>query len=70
MRTRPCNAAIYGIDLGKNTFHVVGTDTSGRIVQRITLNRSTLQVFFSFSKSGRDWCRRLPRFSMDSPQSE
>ena len=47
MRAKPCGASVYGIDLGKNLFHVVGTDSSGHLVQRVSLNRQTLFHFFS-----------------------
>lgn len=47
MRSKPCGASVYGIDLGKNTFHVVGTDPDGRPVQRVTLGRQTIFTFFS-----------------------
>lgn len=47
MRNKPMGAAVYGIDLGKNTFHVVGADASGQPIQRITLGRSTIFNFFS-----------------------
>jgi transposase len=45
-RTIPQNAAIYGIDLGKNIFHVVGFDGTGAVVQRVKLRRDTLLRFF------------------------
>lgn len=47
MRAKPCGASVYGIDLGKNLFHIVGTDFSGRVVQRVTLTRQNLFHFFS-----------------------
>lgn len=47
MRNKPVGATVYGIDLGKNTFHVVGTDATGRLLQRITLSRSTIFTFFA-----------------------
>lgn len=47
MRHKPMGATVYGIDLGKNTFHVVGTDTYGRQLQRITLSRATIFTFFA-----------------------
>jgi transposase len=47
MRTKPCGATVYGIDLGKNAFHVVGTDSNGRPIQRVTLGRNTIFPFFS-----------------------
>jgi transposase len=39
-------ATVYGIDLGKNIFHVVGTDATGAIVQRVKFRRHTLLIFF------------------------
>ena len=47
MRAKPCGASVYGIDLGKNLFHVAGNDSSGRMLQRVTLTRQTLFHFFS-----------------------
>ncbi len=35
-----------GIDLGKNLFHVVGTDAAGTVVQRVRFRRDTLLTFF------------------------
>lgn len=46
MRTKPAGATVYGIDLGKNTFHIIGTDSSGRQIQRVTLSRKTIFTFF------------------------
>jgi len=46
MRNQPCGAAVYGIDLGKSSFHVVGLDTSGRPIQRLKLGRTTIFPFF------------------------
>jgi transposase len=42
MRSKPQSAAVYGIDLGKNVFHVVGLDGSGNAIQKVTLRRGTL----------------------------
>lgn len=47
MRNKPMGATVYGIDLGKKTFHVVGVDASGQPIQRITLSRTTIFSFFS-----------------------
>jgi len=46
IRNKPRNAKVYGIDLGKNLFHVVGTDENGAIVQRVKFRRETLLAFF------------------------
>ena len=39
---KPRGAAIYGVDLGKNLFHIVGTDNSGNMVQKVKFRRDTL----------------------------
>jgi transposase len=46
MRTHPRNASVYGIDLGKNAFHVVGLDTTGHVVQKCKLSRATIFTYF------------------------
>lgn len=46
MRNRPRNAPVYGIDLGKNLFHVVGIDEVGKPVQKARFRRETLLQFF------------------------
>jgi transposase len=46
MRNKPRGAAVYGVDLGKNLFHVVGTDAAGKIIQKIKFRRDTLLNFF------------------------
>ncbi len=45
-RNRPRNAAVFGVDIGKNIFHVVGLDSSGQPVQRVRFRRDTLLQFF------------------------
>ena len=46
IRNKPRGATVYGIDLGKNLFHVVGTDPAGNIAQRVKFRRDTLLTFF------------------------
>ena len=46
IRNAPRDAAVYGVDLGKNLFHVVGLDSSGAVVQRVKFRRNTLLAFF------------------------
>ena len=29
IRNKPCEAMVFGVDIGKNVFHVVGLDGSG-----------------------------------------
>ncbi len=36
IRNKPRDAAVFGIDLGKNLFHVCGLDAAGIPVQRAT----------------------------------
>ena len=40
------NAAVYGVDLGKNLFHVVGLDHRGAVVRRLNFRRDKLLAFF------------------------
>jgi transposase len=47
VRNKPMGAAIYGIDLGTNTFHVIGVDAAGKPIQRVTLSRTAIFSFFS-----------------------
>ena len=47
IRNTPRGATVYGIDLGKNIFHVVGTDPAGNVVQRLKFRRDTLLIFFA-----------------------
>ena len=47
---QPRDAAVFGIDLGKNVFHVVSTDASGAVVQRTKFRRDTLLRFFESVK--------------------
>ena len=46
IRNKPRGATVYGIDLGKNIFHVVGTESAGNVVQRVKFRRDTLRAFF------------------------
>ncbi|BCH12521.1 hypothetical protein MesoLj131c_67790 (plasmid) [Mesorhizobium sp. 131-3-5] len=45
-RNAPRPAAVYGVDIGKNIFHVVGLDSDGEPVQRVRFRRDTLMKFF------------------------
>jgi transposase len=45
-RNQPRDAAVFGIDIGKNVFHVVGLDGAGLPIQRATFRRDTLLQFF------------------------
>lgn len=45
-RNMPRPAAVYGIDIGKNIFHVVGVGSDGVPVQKVRFRRDTLLQFF------------------------
>lgn len=45
-RNVPRPAAVYGIDIGKNIFHVVALESDGTVVQRVRFRRDTLLQFF------------------------
>lgn len=48
-RNLPADAAVYGVDLGKNVFHVVGLDDRGAIVHRSKFRREGILSFFERS---------------------
>jgi transposase len=72
IRNQPRDAAVFGIDIGKNIFHVIGVDAAGQPIQRVKLRRDTLLQFFERAKStvvgmeacpGSQWlARRLRAF--------
>lgn len=45
-RNKPKPASVFGIDIGKNIFHVVGMDELGHPVQKVRFKRDTLLQFF------------------------
>jgi hypothetical protein len=45
-RNAPTQAAVFGIDLGKTLFHVVGLDERGEVIQRAKFRRETPLQFF------------------------
>ncbi|WP_035983375.1 hypothetical protein [Bradyrhizobium sp. STM 3843] len=45
-RNTPRAAAVYGIDIGKNIFHVVGLGGDGAVIQKVRFRRDTLLQFF------------------------
>jgi transposase len=47
IRNKPRPATVFGIDIGKNLFHVVGLDGSGTPIQKATFRRDTLLQFFA-----------------------
>lgn len=66
-RNLPRPAAVDGIDIGKNVFHVVGLSADGTPVQRVRFRRDTLLQFFAradpsivgmVSCAGSEWLAR------------
>ena len=47
MRNQPLGAVVYGIDLGKTRFDVVGCDVAGQPIQRVKFSRDSLLAFFA-----------------------
>jgi transposase len=50
IRNHPRNAAVFGVDIGKNIFHIIGIDETGVPIQRIRVRRDTLLQFFERAK--------------------
>lgn len=46
IRNRPRPAHVFGVDIGKTLFHVVGLDREGSILQKSKFRRETLLQFF------------------------
>ncbi|AKQ40853.1 transposase IS116/IS110/IS902 family protein [Aurantiacibacter atlanticus] len=46
IRNQPRDAAVFGIDIGKTVFHVVGLDAAHAPIQKATFRRETLLQFF------------------------
>jgi transposase len=46
IRNKPRDADVYGVDIGKNIFHIVGVDATGVPIQRVRCRRDTLMQFF------------------------
>lgn len=50
-KNAPPVCAVFGIDIGKNLFHVVGLDTHGKPIYRSKFRRETLLQFFERTNS-------------------
>ena len=50
MRIGEKHYPIYGVDIGKNLFHISGCDSTGKPVFRIKLRRDSLMTFFAKAK--------------------
>lgn len=46
VRNKPRDADVYGVDIGKNIFHIVGVNADGMPIQRLRCRRETLIQFF------------------------
>jgi transposase len=51
IRNKPQGASVYGVDIGKNIFHVVGLDGGGAPIQKVKFRRETLLQFFERAES-------------------
>ncbi|MCV2880397.1 IS110 family transposase [Sedimentimonas flavescens] len=51
MHIDPKTCAVFGVDIGKTLFHVVGLDASGAPVQKVKLRRDTILQFFAQADS-------------------
>ena len=47
MRNQPRGATVYGVDIGKTTYHVVGLDQQGKPIQHAKFGRATILNFFA-----------------------
>ena len=45
-RAHTGDVAVYGVDLGKNVFHLAGADASGTVIRKLRFRRDTLLAFF------------------------
>lgn len=50
IRNQPRDCAVFGIDIGKTVFHVVGLDERGAPVQKAKFRRETLLQFFEHAR--------------------
>jgi Tfp pilus assembly PilM family ATPase len=53
--------AVVGIDIGKNSFHVVGLDSRGAIVLRQKWSRGQVEARLANQRRGPDGRGSLPR---------
>jgi hypothetical protein len=68
-RNKPHACAVFGIDIGKNLFHVVGLDNSGAPVQRAKFRRDTLLQFFERAEPNAGWHGSMSRVAMACSQT-
>lgn len=47
MQLNSKTCAVFGVDIGKTLFHVVGLDASGAPIQKAKLRRDTVLQFFA-----------------------
>lgn len=58
LRNKPQPAAVFGADIGKNVFHVVGADAAGVVVQK-TSSGGILSFGSSRPRKAASWQWRL-----------
>jgi transposase len=45
LRNKPQPAAVFGVDIGKNVFHLVGANAAGVVAQKAKFRRTLLRFF-------------------------
>ena len=68
LRNAPRPATAFGVDIGKNLFHVVGLDAGGTPIQKATFRRDTLLQFFERAGLTLVGNGGLPRLAMVGTQ--
>ena len=66
----PKDAAVFGIDIGKNLFHVVALDAAGTPIQKATFRRETLLRFFTRAAPVLVGMEALSGFAVAGPQAQ
>jgi transposase len=62
VRNKPRDADVYGVDIGKNIFHIVGVNAHGMPIQRLRCRRKTLIQFFQRAAPAVVGMEACPRF--------
>ena len=68
LRNAPRPATAFGVDIGKNLFHVVGLDAGGTPVQKATFRRDTLLAVLRTRGASPGGDGGLPRLAMVGTQ--
>jgi hypothetical protein len=69
MKKRIEGVTVYGIDIGKNSFHVVGLDSSGKPVLHSKFRRDRLLVHFANTPAALIGMESCPGFTVAGTQT-